>query len=123
MEYKCPQCGAPIDPGASECKYCGEKLAIQQINNEVQGGSGKAKDKMVAGLLGLFLGALGVHKFYLGYKKEGLIMLLVSIIGGLLCGIGTAVMAVIGFIEGVIYLTKNNTEFENTYVKGHKGWF
>lgn len=69
MEYKCPQCGAPIDPGTSECKYCGEKLAIQKINNEVQG-TDKGKDKMVAGLLALFLGALGIHKFYLGYKKE-----------------------------------------------------
>lgn len=122
MEYKCPQCGAPIDRGTSECKYCGEKLAIQKINNEVQG-TDKGKDKMVAGLLALFLGALGIHKFYLGYKKEGLIMLLVSLFGAVLCGSGTVVMAIIGFIEGVVYLTKSNTEFETIYVKGHKGWF
>lgn len=29
-ENKCPQCGAPLDPGATECKFCGEKLATQK---------------------------------------------------------------------------------------------
>ena len=35
-ENKCPQCGAPIDPGATECKFCGEKLAVQQAAQQVQ---------------------------------------------------------------------------------------
>lgn len=122
MERKCPQCGAPIDPEAKECKYCGEKLAVQQINNEMQG-SGKEKSKVVAGLLALFLGSLGIHKFYLGYKKEGLIMLLVTLIGSILCGAGIAVMSVIALIEGIVYFTKSDAEFEDTYVKGYKGWF
>ena len=122
MERKCPQCGAPIDLEAKECKYCGEKLAVQQINNEMQG-SGKEKSKVVAGLLALFLGSLGIHKFYLGYKKEGLIMLLVTLIGSILCGAGIAVMSVIALIEGIVYFTKSDAEFEDTYVKGYKGWF
>lgn len=78
------------------------------------------KDKLVAGLLGIFLGSLGIHKFYLGYTKEAVIMLLVSL---LTCGIGASVMGIIGLVEGILYLTKQDDEFQNTYVLGHKGWF
>lgn len=77
-------------------------------------------NKIAAGLLGIFLGALGIHKFILGYNKEGLIMLLVSI---LTCGIGAIPMGIIGFIEGIIYLTKSDEEFRTTYSYGGKGWF
>ena len=78
------------------------------------------KDKMAAGLLGIFLGSLGIHKFYLGYKKEGVIMLLVSL---LTCGAGAAVMSIIGLIEGIMYLTKTDEDFQAIYVQGYKGWF
>lgn len=81
--------------------------------------SGKpGEKKLIAGLLGV-LGALfggwGLHKFYLGYTKEGIIQLLLCFA----CGIGT----IIGIIEGIIYLTKSDEEFEETYVKGSKPWF
>jgi TM2 domain-containing membrane protein YozV len=79
-----------------------------------------AEKKLVAGLLGIFLNCLGIHKFYLGYKKEGLIMLLVSL---LTCGIGAVVMWPIGLIEGIIYLTKSDQDFVATYITGRKGWF
>ena len=46
---------------------------------------GSEKSKLVAGLLGIFLGGFGVHKFYLGYTKEGIIMLAVWLVGLLLC--------------------------------------
>lgn len=78
------------------------------------------KSKLAAGLLGIFVGALGIHKFYLGYNKEGLIMLLVSL---LTCGVGAVVMEIIGLIEGILYLTKSDEDFENTYVNQQKGWF
>ena len=76
--------------------------------------------KLAAGLLGIFFGAFGVHKFVLGYTKEGLIMLLVSL---LTCGVGAVVFGVIGLVEGIIYLTKSDAEFYRTYVAGRKGWF
>ena len=79
-----------------------------------------SKDKLVAGLLGIFLGSLGIHKFYLGYKKEGIIMLVVSLVT---CGIGASVMGIIGLVEGIIYLTKSDEEFQDIYVQGYKGWF
>ena len=78
------------------------------------------KSKVAAGLFALFLGSLGVHKFYLGYTTQGLIMLLVSL---LTLGIGAAIMAVIALIEGILYLTKSDAEFDAVYVQGRKGWF
>ncbi|MCQ2490616.1 MAG: TM2 domain-containing protein [Ruminococcus sp.] len=81
------------------------------------------KQKMVAGLLAIFLGWLGIHKFYLGYKKEAIIMLAVGLAGSLLCGLGAAVMGVIGIIEGIIYLTKSDEEFQEIYVNNQKTWF
>jgi TM2 domain-containing membrane protein YozV len=78
------------------------------------------KEKMPAGLLAILLGSLGIHKFYLGYTKEGVIMLLVSI---LTLGFGAVVMEIIGIIEGVMYLTKSDEDFQTTYVQNHKGWF
>jgi len=83
---------------------------------------------LVAGLLGIFLGAFGVHKFILGYQKEGFILL-----GGTLLGIVTSCIVigvfiymatgVIGLIEGIIYLTKSDEEFYQTYQANKKPWF
>jgi TM2 domain-containing membrane protein YozV len=79
-----------------------------------------AEKKVVAGILGILLGGLGIHKFYLGYNTPGIIMLLVTV---LTCGFGGTVMAVIGLIEGIIYLTKTDEEFVATYITGKKEWF
>ena len=76
--------------------------------------------KLAAGLTGIFLGAFGVHKFILGYTKPAVIMLVVSL---LTCGVGYFVFQVIGIVEGVIYLTKSNAEFETEYLDGQKDWF
>ncbi|QNI69496.1 TM2 domain-containing protein [Cyanobium sp. NS01] len=80
--------------------------------------------KLAVGLTGIFLGAFGVHKFILGYTKAGIIMLVVSLAGGLVtCGIASFVMGVIGLIEGILYLTKTNEEFQVTYIDAVKDWF
>ena len=80
--------------------------------------------KLAAGLTGIFLGAFGVHKFILGYTKPAIIMLVVSLAGGVVtCDIASFVMGVIGLIEGIIYLTKTNPEFEATYLDAEKPWF
>ncbi len=78
---------------------------------------------MIAGILGIVVGAFGVHKFYLGYTVEGVIMLVVSLAGFLLCGFPTMAVAIVGLIEGILYLTKTDDEFVSTYVVGRKGWF
>jgi TM2 domain-containing membrane protein YozV len=79
-----------------------------------------AANKLPAGICGIILNCLGVHKFILGYTTEGLIMLFGSL---LTCGVAAPVFAIIGFIEGIIYLTKSDEEFIETYVKRKKGWF
>ena len=76
--------------------------------------------KLVAGILAIVLGTLGIHKFILGYQKEGIIMLLVSV---LTCGIGAGVMGIIGLVEGIIYLTKTDEDFFQTYQVNQKPWF
>jgi TM2 domain-containing membrane protein YozV len=83
-----------------------------------------AEKKLVAGILGILLGTLGIHKFYLGYQKEGIIMLVVALVGGTItCGVGAVAVQIIGLVEGIMYLTKSDEEFVATYITGQKGWF
>lgn len=80
--------------------------------------------KLAAGLLAIFLGAFGIHKFVLGYTTPGVIMLVISVVGGVVtCGIASFVMGVIGLVEGIIYLTKTPEEFKATYIDAKKEWF
>ncbi|MDR2230006.1 MAG: TM2 domain-containing protein [Flavobacteriaceae bacterium] len=76
----------------------------------------KSEKKVAAGVLGILLGGFGVHKFYLGYTKAGVIQLIATFVT---CGIAS----VIGLVEGIIYLTKSDEEFDRTYVQGKKEWF
>lgn len=134
-ENVCPQCGAPIDPGASECKFCGEKLVQQQMNqrmNQAQQApppqvqpqivyvqqpqpvvqpvyttainpAWPIKSKVAAGILGILLGGIGVHKFYLGKIGMGILYLLFC---------WTGIPEVVGFIEGIVYLCSNDENFQ-----------
>lgn len=72
--------------------------------------------RIVAGILAILIGSLGVHKFILGYTKEGIIQIVISFLS---CGI----LSLIGLIEGIIYLTKTDEEFVEIYQNNHKGWF
>ncbi|MGB0258443.1 MAG: TM2 domain-containing protein [Coraliomargarita sp.] len=81
-----------------------------------------AEKKIAAGICGILLGGLGIHKFILGYTKEGVIMLLVCLLGSLIL-VGPMIMGLIGLIEGILYLTKSDEDFVATYVNGKKGWF
>ncbi|MDX4064515.1 TM2 domain-containing protein [Aliarcobacter skirrowii] len=85
--------------------------------------SGSSSSKIVAGILAILLGGLGVHKFYLGCTTAGIIMLLVFIFGFILLGLPSLIIAVIAFIEGLIYLFKSDDDFEQTYVNNKKCWF
>ena len=117
---KCPQCGASVDPNSGSCRYCGEVLAQQPVRQPYvpqpygqqpvyqppttpYDPSWPIKSKVAAGLLGIFLGGIGVHKFYLGKVGMGVLYLLLS---------WTFVPAFVGFIEGVIYLTSSDHNFQ-----------
>ena len=72
--------------------------------------------KMTAGLLGILLGGWGVHKFYLGQTTPGILQIVITI-----CTCFTG--GIIGLIEGIIYLTKSDEDFYETYIVGKKAWF
>ncbi|MBD3661416.1 MAG: NINE protein [Arenibacter algicola] len=85
--------------------------------------AGGDNKKLLAGILAILFGWLGVHKFILGYQKEGIIMAVVGVLGWFLCGIPTMLVSIVGLIEGIMYLTKSDEEFYNTYQAGRKPWF
>ncbi len=70
------------------------------------GAAASDKSKVAAGILGILLGALGIHEFYLGYSKEGLIMPMVSV---LTMGMAAGIVSIIGLIEGADSDTERNT--------------
>lgn len=73
-------------------------------------------NKVLAGILGILFGGLGIHRFILGDVLGGFLRILITVVT---CGIGS----LIGFVEGIIYLTKTDEEFIATYVDGDKSWF
>ena len=100
------------------------KKTANEFSEGVKDTLGADNKKMIAGILAIILGALGIHKFILGYNKEGIIMLVVSVVLGFFtCGIGASAMGIVGLVEGIIYLTKSDEEFYNTYQVGKKPWF
>ena len=109
---------------ADEAKKTANEFS-EGLNNAVGGGENK---KILAVVLAIILGAFGVHKFILGYQKEGFILLGITIVGFVLSCVGIGIFLVwatvlIGLIEGIIYLTKSEEEFYNTYQAGQKPWF
>ena len=130
MTRYCTKCGAINDEMAQYCTTCQTPLSSvgtgYQPMQSVHPGAMTdwkalgADKKIVAGVLAILLGSLGIHKFMLGYTTEGIIMLLVTV---LTCGIAGVVMSVVGIVEGIMYLTKSDEEFVRTYIQSKKGWF
>ena len=127
----CSRCGALNEATAQVCYNCQAPLTPTGGYQPIQPNYGQppatanwqamgADKKLAAGLCGILLGGFGIHKFILGYKTEGLIMLLVTL---LTCGMAGFITGIIGLVEGVIYLTKSDEEFVRTYIQGQKGWF
>ena len=80
--------------------------------------------KIAAGVCALLFGAFGVHKFILGMRGPGMVMLLVTVVGFIFTfGMSAFIMHVIGMIEGVIYLAKSDDDFYQDYMVNHRGWF
>jgi TM2 domain-containing membrane protein YozV len=77
-------------------------------------------NKVACGVVAILLGSLGVHKFMLGQTVPGIIMLCITILS---CTFLAVIPGVIGLIEGIMYLTKSDDEFYQTYVVEKKAWF
>lgn len=91
---------------------------MSQVPTTPESGGPPAGDnkKLVAGLCGILLGGFGVHRFILGDTTGGIIRIVITF---LTCGIGS----VVGLVEGIIYLTKTDADFYQTYVVQKKAWF
>ena len=72
--------------------------------------------KVLAGIMGIILGGLGIHRFILGDTSGGIIRIVITVFT---CGIAS----IIGLIEGIIYLTKSDAEFYQVYMVEKKAWF
>lgn len=99
----CHNCGQPVAPNAMACTYCGANQSAGPVNAGPVGYV--PKSSLAAGLLGIFLGSLGIHNFYLGYTGKAVAQLLLTLIGGWLCGIGAAAAGIWGLVEGIMILT------------------
>ncbi len=115
MAKMCPSCGSMNDDTANNCGNCGASLnnsgqpqmsqtqqpqmnQYQQPQMNQYAQYPNQKSKLVAGLLGIFVGSLGIHNFYLGNTGRGIAQIIVSFVT---CGIGS----IWGFIEGIMILT------------------
>lgn len=124
----CYECGAIIRGRASICPKCGVEQA--RGGSTAPNTEGSPEDikaagdkKIAAGLCGIFLGAFGIHKFVLGFTTPAVIMLVLSLVGSCFYLMGPLIMGTIGFVEGIIYLTKSDEDFYQNYIVGKKGWF
>lgn len=94
--HYCPNCGKRTDPQAVICVSCGIMLA-QPVPQ------GEQKSKLVAGLLGLFLGWIGIHNFYLGRTGFAVAQLILSVLLPIIsCGYLAWVTPLWGVIEGIL---------------------
>jgi len=107
-------------PLGSLSEFVSELKAVPPPIAPPSAAAARASNKIPAGICGVLLGPLGIHKFILGYTGAGLIMLLVTVLS---CFILWPIMHIIGLIEGIIYLCKSDEEFVRTYVDGRKEWF
>lgn len=137
MDIECPYCNVRLSIHPSQagsavaCPTCGGKFqvplpsarAARSLLHEGQPASREFSDKKIAaGICGILVGALGIHKFILGFNTAGIIMLVVSIVGSIFI-IPPFVMAIIGLIEGILYLQKSDAEFYQSYAVRKKEWF
>lgn len=148
LDLTCPFCQMRLNVPASQagvvtaCPSCGGKFQVP-VPQAAQGYGGGpqyggyqqpevrefANKKIAAGICGIMLGGLGIHKFILGFNTAGTIMLVVWLVGFItgMCIVipilASVAMNVIGLVEGIIYLTKSDEEFYQLYAIQRKDWF
>lgn len=112
MAKFCRNCGEPLPENAYVCVKCGVRVEDNAQTNSINSDS---KSKLAAGLLGIFLGAFGVHNFYLGYTGKAVAQLLITILS---CGFLSFVSGIWGLIEGILILTGSiNKDAQGNYLK------
>lgn len=101
----CVKCGVGIGKGSEYCPGCGAKV-LEIADVCVRCGTSLSrpspKSKVLAGILGIFLGWLGIHNFYLGYIGKGIAQLLISILS---IGFLAWISGIWSLIEAILILT------------------
>ena len=105
MAKYCANCGKELTDEQDICLNCGVKVKKGNIS-----GDPNAKSKLAAGLFGIFLGALGIHNFYLGYNGKAVAQLLITVLS---CGILGIVSGIWGLVEGIIILSSEDYKDAN----------
>ena len=148
----CQTCGNATQPESVWCATCGWRLGSTQAEStapphtiselpsgytelppelvermirvgEQLGLRPRRKSRITAGVFAILFGVVGLHKFYLGYIGTGILTLILTWLTTLAFSLPPYVMAIIGIIEGIIYLGKTNEEFNSTYAERKKRWF
>lgn len=115
----CKFCGAEIDDDCVVCPACGKQVGVIKTSaSESTGNNGggmgtvvNGKNKMVAGILGILLGGLGIHDFYLGYTVAGILSILFC---------WTGIPGIIGLVQGIIILTETDDAFAQRVYNAEK---
>lgn len=104
----CKSCGINMGENVSYCPSCGEPTGIMSILSSY---NPQAKSRVIAGVLALFVGYLGIHNFYLGYKGKGMAQLLLTTIGWIIFFLGPMIAGVWSFIEALqLFLGSKNVD-------------
>ncbi len=135
----CKNCGKEVEDGKEYCADCEKTMSnqgatetpvqenvaqnttttttqttnTQTVNNTAT--NNQPKSKMAAGLLGIFLGAFGVHNFYLGYTGKAIAQLLITVLSCFTLSVASEIW---GLIEGILILTGSiNTDAQGNPLK------
>lgn len=134
--HQCPECGKQYSTqdkvNRVKCPYCGAETNVsyseqepnrwEQFNSQQRqydsidsvfnnGPSGKSRG--IAGLLAILMGGFGLHYFYIGKTNAGILFLMVAILS---CGILATVTTIVAIIQGVLFFTSTQDEFEHKWV-------
>lgn len=119
MANFCTNCGNKLNLNDTVCSNCGKLIKDNVVKEEVEAikvtdenkktnenrtPNQSSKNKVVAGLLAIFLGGFGVHNFYLGYNGKAVAQLLITVLS---CCLLSFVSSIWGFIEGILILCGN----------------
>lgn len=115
-EYRCEYCGHTFTPTVNQPVQAPQQFVSQPSFNQNQNKqnfqsafdsrTSTGKNRLTAAILGIILGGFGAHHFYLGNTGKGILYLVFF---------WTYIPAVVGFVEGIIYLTQSDEEFAKKY--------
>ena len=130
--HQCPECGKQYSTQEKvnrvKCPYCGAETNVAYSDQEPQpsqwqqfgqqtaqqfGQYGQQASRGIAGLLAILVGAIGVHYFYIGKTGAGVVFLLATL---LTCGFLGVVTEIVSLIQGILFFTSTQEEFESRWV-------